>query len=112
MLLIEVTPAPLSSQNEEDSQEPGMAEAAGREEEILAICRLHGFSSRPTLENQLKALDAELHQLKEQALSGKADYIQTLFIWLSKRAGKVTPVGSVSSSSKSHSCRAVTGLSS
>ncbi|XP_064173898.1 uncharacterized protein LOC135245060 isoform X2 [Anguilla rostrata] len=78
----------LKKTNEEDSQEPGMAEAAGREEEILAICRLHGFSSRPTLENQLKALDAELHQLKEQGLSGKADYIQTLFIWLSKRAGK------------------------
>ncbi|KAI1894670.1 hypothetical protein AGOR_G00118150 [Albula goreensis] len=78
----------LKKMNEEDVQELELAKATGREEEILTICKLHGFSSRPTLENQLKALDAEFHQLKEHGLSGKADYIQTLFIWLSKRARK------------------------
>ena len=54
----------------------------------MAICRLHGFLGTPTAENQLKALDKELHQLKEQGQSGKAAHVQTLFIWLSKKAGK------------------------
>ncbi|KAG7462877.1 hypothetical protein MATL_G00189370 [Megalops atlanticus] len=78
----------LKKKTEEDTQELGTAKTAGREEEILAICKLHGFSGTPTLENQLKALDMEFHQLKEQGQSVKADHIQTLFIWLSKRAGK------------------------
>lgn len=59
------------------------------QEEIWAICKLHGFLGIPTLENQLKALDMEYHQLKEQGHSEKADYIQTLFSWLSKKARMV-----------------------
>lgn len=59
------------------------------QEEIWAICKLHGFLGIPTMENQLKALDMEYHQLKEQGQSEKADYIQTLFIWLSKKATMV-----------------------
>lgn len=41
------------------------------------------------MEEQLKALDMEYHQLKDQGQSEKADYIQTLFIWLSKKAKMV-----------------------
>ncbi|XP_048863663.1 uncharacterized protein LOC125738570 isoform X2 [Brienomyrus brachyistius] len=75
-------------QAEGDAQDLDGAQVAGKEDEVLAICKLHGFSSGPTLEEQLKALDAEYRQLREQGLPAKADYIQTLFIWLSKRAGK------------------------
>ncbi|MGH0143860.1 UNVERIFIED_CONTAM: hypothetical protein FKN15_041543 [Acipenser sinensis] len=89
----------LKKRTEEDAQELSSAKAAGREDEILAICKLHGFQGKPTLENQLQALDAEFHQLKDLRKSG---YIQTLFIWKSKKAGKVTPL--VIYSSKSLSC--------
>ncbi|KAL7877350.1 hypothetical protein SRHO_G00039930 [Serrasalmus rhombeus] len=78
---------------EEDDQNLNEAQTTGRQEEILAICRLHGFLGTPTVENQLKALDKEFHQLKEQGQSGKADYVQTLFIWLSKKVGKDCKAG-------------------
>ncbi|XP_023698493.2 uncharacterized protein [Paramormyrops kingsleyae] len=80
-------------QAEEDAQDLDGAQVAGKDDEVLAICKLHGFSSRPTLEEQLKALDTEYRQLREQGLPTKADYIQTLFIWLSKRAGKGAGAG-------------------
>ncbi|KAL0177167.1 hypothetical protein M9458_026061, partial [Cirrhinus mrigala] len=73
---------------QEDDQDLGQAKSAGRQEEILAICRLHGFPGTPTTENQLKALDMEIQDLKQQGQSAKADYVQTLFLWLSKIAGK------------------------
>lgn len=76
-------------QAERDDQDLGQAKAAGRQEEILAICRLHGFSGIPTTENKLKALDMELQDLKQQGQSAKAEYVQTLFLWLSKKVGKV-----------------------
>lgn len=76
----------LFHQTEEDTQELRSAKAAGREDYILAICKLHGFQGKPALENQLQALDAEFHQLKDLRKSG---YIQTLFIWKSKKASKV-----------------------
>ncbi|XP_066534610.1 uncharacterized protein [Hoplias malabaricus] len=69
------------------------AHTTGRQEEVLAICKLHGFLGTPTIENQLKALDLEYRQLKDQHQSGKADYVQTLFIWLSKKAGKESKAG-------------------
>ncbi|MEQ2179728.1 hypothetical protein GOODEAATRI_028147 [Goodea atripinnis] len=37
---------------------------------------------------QRKALDKEYHLLKEQGQSIKSDYVQTLYMWLSKNAGK------------------------
>ncbi|XP_072532928.1 uncharacterized protein [Salminus brasiliensis] len=78
---------------EEGDQDLSEAQATGRQDEILAICKLHGFLGTPTVENQLKALDKEFQLLKEQGQSGKADYIQTLFIWLSKTARKVSKAG-------------------
>ncbi|XP_075719227.1 uncharacterized protein LOC142760141 isoform X2 [Rhinoderma darwinii] len=64
------------------------AKATGKDEEVLAIGRLHGFLGRPSIEQQLKALDMEYHQLKEQGQSSRADYIQNLYAWKSKQAGK------------------------
>ncbi|XP_063048932.1 uncharacterized protein LOC134442896 isoform X2 [Engraulis encrasicolus] len=69
-------------------QELGTAKTAGRLDEILAVCKLHGFTGTPTMENQLKALDAEYHQLKEQGQATKAEYVQTLYLWLSKKVKK------------------------
>ncbi|XP_066450937.1 uncharacterized protein [Eleutherodactylus coqui] len=73
---------------EEEEQDLSSAKATGKDEEVLAICRLHGFLGRPSIEQQLKALDMEYHQLKEQGQSSRADYIQNLYAWKSKRAGK------------------------
>ncbi|KAJ1156063.1 hypothetical protein NDU88_008788 [Pleurodeles waltl] len=86
----------LKKKSEEDEPELTGAKATGKDEEILAICKLHGFHGRPTLEQQLKALDLEFHQLKDQGQSGKADYIQTLFVWKSKQAGKDVKAGALS----------------
>ncbi|XP_045566242.1 uncharacterized protein isoform X3 [Salmo salar] len=71
-----------------DVEDLSSAKYTARQDDILAVCKLHGFPGTPTMENQLQALDTEYHQLKEQGQSGKADYIQTLFIFLSKKAGK------------------------
>lgn len=76
-------------QTEREDADLGEAQSSGMQEEIWAICKLHGFLGKPTMENQLKALDMEFHQLKDQGQPEKADYIQTLFIWLSKKAKMV-----------------------
>lgn len=68
------------------------AKSIGYQEDILAVCKLRGYHGSPTAQNQLQALDREYQQLKEQGLSGKADYVQTLYIWLSKKTGKVSSV--------------------
>ncbi|KAL2083150.1 hypothetical protein ACEWY4_020923 [Coilia grayii] len=78
----------LKQKDTGDAQELGSAKTAGRLDEILAVCKLHGFTGTPTLENQLKALDMEFHQLKEQGQSTKAEYVQTLYLWLSKKVKK------------------------
>ncbi|XP_035461915.2 uncharacterized protein LOC118283730 [Scophthalmus maximus] len=64
------------------------AKSTARHDEILAVCKLHGFLGTPTAERRLQALDREYQQLKEQGQSGKADYLQTLYIWLAKQTGK------------------------
>ncbi|XP_029621454.1 uncharacterized protein LOC115201736 isoform X2 [Salmo trutta] len=76
-----------------DVEDLSSAKYTARQDDILAVCKLHGFPGTPTMENQLQALDTEYHQLKEQGQSGKADYIQTLFIFLSKKAGKEGSAG-------------------
>ncbi|MEE6474518.1 hypothetical protein FKM82_010407 [Ascaphus truei] len=80
----------LKKKNEEEVPGACSAKATGKDEEIQAICKLHGFSGRPSIEQQLKALDLEYHQLKDQGHSSRADYIQNLYAWKSKQAGKVT----------------------
>lgn len=79
----------LCTQTDRDRDELSDAKSTARQDDILAVCKLHGFLGRPTVENQLQALDTEYQQLKDQGQSGKADYVQTLYIWLSKKSGKV-----------------------
>ena len=38
---------------------------------------------------QLKAIDAEYHQLLDKGQSAKADHVQALFAWKSKAASQV-----------------------
>ncbi|XP_071996515.1 uncharacterized protein [Engystomops pustulosus] len=78
----------LKKKNEEGELDLSSAKATGKDEEVVAICRLHGFLGRPSIEQQLKALDMEYQQLKEQGQSSRADYIQNLYAWKSKQAGK------------------------
>ncbi|XP_038663179.1 uncharacterized protein LOC119971545 isoform X5 [Scyliorhinus canicula] len=73
---------------EEGAEKLSSAEVSGRNDEIVSICRLHGFKVDATLQQQLKALDVEYHQLKEQGQSSKADYVQTLYNWKAQQAGK------------------------
>lgn len=77
-------------QVDRDRDELSDAKATARQDDILAVCQLHGFLGTPTVENQLQALDKEYQQLKEQGQSSRGDYVQTLYIWLSKKSGKVT----------------------
>ena len=58
-------------------------------EECDAICRLHGVAAGAPLASQLKAIDAEYHQLLEKGQSSKADHVQALFAWKSKMASQV-----------------------
>ncbi|XP_076025433.1 uncharacterized protein LOC143015357 [Genypterus blacodes] len=78
----------LQNMADMDSDELSEAKSTALHDDILAVCKLHGFSGAPTVALQLQALDKEYHQLKDQGQSSKADYVQTLYIWLSKRTGK------------------------
>lgn len=80
----------LHHQVDRDKDELSDAKSTSRQDDILAVCKLHGFVNNPTTENQLQALDKEYQQLRDQGQSSKADYVQTLYIWLSKKTGKVT----------------------
>nr|XP_008292168.1 PREDICTED: uncharacterized protein LOC103366271 [Stegastes partitus] len=78
----------LQRKADRDKGEVSDAKSAAHQDDILAVCKLHGFLGTPTVENQLQALDKEYQQLKEQGQSNKADYVQTLYIWLSRKTGK------------------------
>lgn len=77
-------------QADRDKDDFSDAKSTARQDDILAVCKLHGSLGTPTVQNQLQALDKEYQLLKEQGQSSKADYVQTLYIWLSKKTGKVT----------------------
>ncbi|CAG6016504.1 unnamed protein product [Menidia menidia] len=78
----------LQKKADKGREEVSEAKSTALQDDILAVCKLHGFLGTPTVENQLQALDKEFHQLKEQGQSSKADYVQTLYLWLSKKSGK------------------------
>lgn len=88
----------FNSQADKERDELSDAKSTAHQDDILAVCKLHGFLGTPTIENQLQALDKEYHLLKEQGQSSKADYVQTLYIWLSKKTGKVIVSYAVSTS--------------
>ena len=66
-----------------DAKESSLAD------ECDAICRLHGVAAGAPLPAQLKAIDAEYHQLLDKGQSAKADHVQALFAWKSKMAAQV-----------------------
>lgn len=88
----------FNSKADKERDELNDAKSTAHQDDILAVCKLHGFLGTPTVENQLQALDKEYHLLKEQGQSSKADYVQTLYIWLSKKTGKVIVSYAVSTS--------------
>ncbi|XP_014876945.1 uncharacterized protein LOC106939152 [Poecilia latipinna] len=73
---------------DKDKDEISEAKSSAHQDDILAVCKLHGFHGMPSVENQLQALDKEYHQLKDQGQFSKSDYVQTLYLWLSKHAAK------------------------
>ncbi|XP_061601139.1 uncharacterized protein LOC133463560 [Cololabis saira] len=78
----------LQRKADKDREELSDAKTTALQDDILAVCKLHGFVGTPTVESQLQALDKEYQHLKEQGQSSKADYIQTLYTVLSKKAFK------------------------
>lgn len=88
----------FNSKADKERDESSDAKSTAHQDDILAVCKLHGFLGTPTVENQLQALDKEYHLLKEQGQSSKANYVQTLYIWLSKKTGKVIVSYAVSTS--------------
>ncbi|XP_037829309.1 uncharacterized protein LOC108247256 isoform X2 [Kryptolebias marmoratus] len=78
----------LQKNADKDREEFSDAKSSSHQDDVLAVCKLHGFLGTPTVENQLQALDKEYQLLKEQGQSNRADYVQTLYIWVSKKTGK------------------------
>lgn len=65
------------------------AKESSKEEEVLAICKLRGVDASAPVSLQLKALDEEYHHLLDTGQSSKADQLQNLFVWYSKKASQV-----------------------
>lgn len=63
----------------------GEAQTSSKEEEFLAICKIHGVSSSAPVALQLKAVEAEYQALKESGQAHKADHVQGLYAWKSKK---------------------------
>ena len=68
----------------------GEAERSSKEEEFLAICKLHGVSPSAPIAVQLKAVEAEYHSLKDSGQAHKAEHVQGLHAWQSKKALQVS----------------------
>ena len=66
------------------------AEVSSKEEEFLAICKLHGVSETATLAQQLRAVEAEYKSLKQAGQGHKAEHVQQLYQWKSKKALEVS----------------------
>ncbi|PIK36475.1 hypothetical protein BSL78_26693 [Apostichopus japonicus] len=62
------------------------AKESSKEDDIQAICQQRGGGSNPSLSRQLQALDEEYRFLLDSGQSGKADYVQGLYVWKSKQA--------------------------
>lgn len=67
----------------------GEAECSSKEEEFLAICKLHGVAPSAPIAVQLKAAEAEYQSLKEAGQTHKADHVQSLYAWKSKKVLEV-----------------------
>jgi hypothetical protein len=68
----------LNSQNK-------MAAESSKDEEIEAICRAHGVAATASDAEKLKALDQEYHHLIETQQNAKAEQVQLLYQFKSKK---------------------------
>lgn len=66
-----------------------LASEDSKDEEFLAICQLHGVGPGAPLALQLKAVDTEYHALKDAGQTFKAEHVQQLYAWKSKKALQV-----------------------
>ncbi|CAK8678105.1 unnamed protein product [Clavelina lepadiformis] len=79
--------------DKEESAEVGAgtdvaAKESSKLEECQAICRLRGVAPNAPIALQLKAIDEEYKSLLESGQSGRADHVQSLYVWRSKQAVK------------------------
>ena len=65
------------------------AKESSKEEEVFAICKLKGVDTSAPVSHHLKALDNEYHHLLDSGQSGKADHVQSLYVWYSKKVSQV-----------------------
>lgn len=78
------------SQDKEDTPSFNLrAKESSKEEEVMAICKLRGVDSSAPVSHHLKALDQEYHHLVESKQSAKADHVQALYAWYSKKLSQV-----------------------
>ena len=77
-------------QEDTGGEREGEAEVSSKEEEFLAICKLHGVSASAALAIQLKAVEAEYQGLKDAGQTHKAEHVQSLYAWKSKKALQVS----------------------
>lgn len=75
---------------EQEEDEEGEAERSSKEEEFLAICKLHGVAASAPIAIQLKAVEAEYHGLKDAGQTHKAEHVQMLHAWKSKKIIEVS----------------------
>ena len=73
-----------------EGEEEGEAERSSREEEFLAICQLHGVAATAPAALQLRAVEAEYHGLREAGQTHKAEHVQQLHAWRSKKLLQVS----------------------
>ncbi len=67
-----------------------IAYESSKEEDISAICVLRNFGTNPSDADKLKALDQEYHYLIETGQSHKADQVQLLYQYKSKKINNVS----------------------
>jgi hypothetical protein len=85
-----------SEQDDNEDTGPAAVESS-KAEEFLAICQLRGIGSNAPLAKQLKAVEEEFQQLKEQGQTAKAEHVQSLYQWKSKQAHRGSKLGPSSS---------------
>lgn len=72
-----------------EEETEGEAEKSSKEEEFLAICKLHGVLPSAPIAVQLKAVEAEYHSLKDSGQTHKSEHVQMLHAWKSKKVLEV-----------------------
>ena len=77
------------SQEEPFEEDEGEAQSSSKEEEFLAICKLQGVPPSAPVALQLKAVEVEYQDLKESGQTHKADHVQSLYAWKSKKVLEV-----------------------